>query len=157
MGFLARQEFLLGKLIDRLWPATKEDGAKIIVSQGGTTDELYSGSERRRHVRFPTNLAVRYGHEAPLMYRNFMLNASEGGVFIQCDSPFPPETILDLHFFIPLEEKLLAEFSGEVTYTSSHAKYGAGMHVKFFHYSEEDMQRFMSYLEESQHLLDINA
>jgi hypothetical protein len=115
MGFFDRQGFLLGNLIRNFLPAAKEDGAKIIVSQSGDADEFFPGSKKRKHVRFPVCLSVRYGQEFPLLCQDFVLNASEGGVFIQCDAPFPPETILVLHFYIPPEEKLLAEFSGEVT------------------------------------------
>lgn len=157
MGFLDRQGFLLGNLIRNFLPAAKEDGVKIIVSQSGDADEFFPGREKRKHVRFPVCLSVRHDQEFPLLCQDFVLNASEGGVFIQCDAPFPPETILTLHFYIPPEERLLAEFSGEVTDISNGAKYATGMFIKFFHYSDEDMKRFLSYLEENRHLLDIKA
>ncbi|ATX82369.1 PilZ domain-containing protein [Mariprofundus ferrinatatus] len=157
MGFLNRQVFLLGNLVERLWPFNREAGTKMLLSHGGDTDEFYSGSEKRRHVRFPVSLSVRHNLELPLLCKDYVLNASKGGVFIQCEDPFPVDTILILHFYIPPEEKLLAEFSGEVTEISDGSKYAAGMHIKFFHYSDEDMKRFLSYLEESKKLLDVNG
>jgi len=157
MGFFDRQGFLLGKLIRSFLPVARENGSKIIVSQDGDADEFYPGSERRQHVRFPVCLSLRYGQGFPLLCQDFVLNASEGGVFIQCDAPFPPETILVLHFYVPPEEKLLAEFSGEVVKISNGTKYASGMHIKFFDCSDEDMKRFLSYLEESRHLLDIKT
>jgi len=157
MGLLNRLVFLLGKLIKELFPSAKEDGAKIIIGHDNGADELYPGTERRKHVRFPVSLSVLHGQELPLKYQDFVLNASEGGIFIQCDSPFPPETILVLHFYIPPDERLLAEFNGEVTEISNGSKYAVGMHVKLFPNSDEDMKRFLSYLEERRHLLDIKT
>jgi len=157
MGFFDRQGFLLTKLMKSFLPAARENGATIIVSKNGNTEEFYAGNERRKHVRFPVSLSVQHGQELPLPCQDFVLNASEGGVFIQSDAPFPPETILELHFYVPPEEKLLAEFSGEVVRTSSGTKYASGMHIKFFDYSAEDMKRFLAYLEENRHLLDIKT
>lgn len=155
MGFIDRQGFLLAKLIKSFLPAARENGATIIVSKSGNTEEFCAGNERRKHMRFPVALSVRHGQELPLPCQDFVLNASEGGVFIQCDAPLPPETILELHFYLPPEEKLLAEFSGEVIETSSGTKYASGMHIKFFDYNAADMERFLAYLEENRHLLDI--
>ena len=157
MGFLDRQGFLLGNLIKRVLSGDKDNGGIILVGHGGGLDEINSGTERRKHVRFPVSLAVRHGQEWPQLHQDFVLNASEGGVFIQCDAPFPPETILILHFYVPPEERLLAEFSGEVTEISTGGERPIGMHVKFFHYSDEDMSRFLAYLEESRNLLDIQV
>jgi hypothetical protein len=157
MGLLDRQGFLLGNLIKRVLFRGKGDGEKILVGHAGELDEFNSGMERRKHVRFPVSLAVRHGQECPLLHQDFVLNASEGGVFVQCDTPFPPGTILVLHFYVPPEERLLAEFSGEVTDISTAGGHPSGMHIKFFHYSDEHMERFMAYLEESRSLLDIQA
>ena len=157
MGFFNRQSFLLANLIRSCLPAARREGAKIIVGQNGDAGEFYPGKEKRIHVRFPVCLSIRYGQEPPLLCQDFVLNASEGGVFIQCDTPFPPETILTLHFYVPPEERLLAEFSGEVAEISDGSTYAAGMHIKLFDCSVEDMERFLSYLEESRHLLDIKS
>ncbi|WP_018293964.1 PilZ domain-containing protein [Mariprofundus ferrooxydans] len=157
MGFLDKLESLPGRLINYLLPNIRRDEEKIVISHGGDTDELYSGTDRRKHVRFPVNLAVQHGSQIPLQYQDFILNAGEGGVFIQCDTPLPTGTPLILHFYIPPEEMLLAEFKGEVINISRCAKYGNGMHVKFTHYHKEDMEHFLSYLEEKRHLLDVKA
>lgn len=157
MGFLDKLKPLLAGLINCFLPNIKKGEEKIVVSHGGDTDELYSGSERRKHVRFPVRLAVRHGSKAPLLYQDFVLNAGEGGVFIQCDTPLQPGALLTLHFYIPPEEMLLAEFKGEVINVSRCAKYGSGMHVKFTYYHKEDMERFLFYLEERRHLLDVKA
>jgi hypothetical protein len=156
MGFLDRQGFLLGNLIKRLF-SLDNTGEKTVIGHNGEADEMNSKSERRKHVRFPVSLAVQHGQEWPQLYQDFVLNASKGGVFIQCDKPFPPETILVLHFYVPPEERLLAEFNGEVVEVSSGEERPVGMHVKFFHYSDEDMNRFLAYLEERQDLLDIQG
>ena len=157
MGFLNRQAFLLGNLVDDLFPSAKKAGAKIVISHSGDTDEFPPDSERRKHVRFPVCLAVRHGKEQPQIIQDFVLNASEGGAFIQCDAPYPPETILTLNFYVPPDERLLAKFSAEVTDISDGSEYAVGVHVKFFDYNDYDMDRFMSFLEEGQHLLDIKT
>jgi len=156
MGFLDRQGFLLGNLIKRLF-SQDNAGEKTVIGHDGETDEINSKNERRKHIRFPVSLAVRHGQEWPQLCQDFVLNASQGGVFIQCDTPFPLETILVLHFYVPPEERLLAEFNGEVVEVSNGEQRPKGMHVKFFHYSDEDMNRFLAYLEERRDLLDIEA
>lgn len=130
---------------------------KIFVDKNGSVDE-YEGSNRRRHVRFPLSLAVKYGEEEPLLFAEFTLNISKGGVFIKTTSPLPRGAKIKMHFYIPPEEKLLGEFDGKVVAVNlDNPMYPKGMHVQFTHVSEKDLNRLEDYLEENRHLVDREA
>lgn len=123
------------------------EGDKLFIDRGG--------EDRRRHVRFPVRLTVRCGEGAPRDYEDFILNISRGGVFIQSGRPFETGTRLVMHFYIPPEEKLLAEFRGEVVGVSPGGPgRPLGMHVRFLEVSEKDLKRLEDFLEERRHLVD---
>jgi len=141
------------KLLNR----SESDDSSYFMVQQDSADEYSSHPDRRRHVRFPVELAVRHGEDAPVAYDSFVLNTSRQGVFIITDKPYAEGAILVMHFYIPPHSKLLAELKGEVRNTNSSDRYPQGMHIEFFQYAEEDMQRLSDYLEEKKHLLDTNA
>lgn len=131
---------------------------KLIVDRHGDADEIGGedgDEERRRHVRFPLCLAVKYGIDVPESCADFILNLSRGGVFIKTSSPVPRGERLTMHFYIPPHEKLLGEFTGEVVaVNSSDPAYPLGMHVKFVDCDPEEMKKLEEYLEEKRHLVD---
>jgi len=157
LGFIHRQIYRLTELKKKLLNCPERDDSSVFVVQQDSADEYSSHQERRRHVRFPLELAVRYGKDVPVAYDSFVLNISRHGIFILTDKPFPEGTILVMHFFIPPDLKLLAELKGEVIKVNTSDSYPQGMHIEFFQYSETDMQRFNEFLEEKQHLLDKNV
>jgi len=136
---------------------SESDDNNVFMVQQDSVDEYSSHADRRRHVRFPVELAVRYGEDAPVAYDNFVLDITKRDVFIITDEPYPEDTILVMHFYIPPDSKLLAELKGEVKETNTAGRYPQGMHIEFFQNPEEDIQGLNDYLEERQHLLDKNA
>ena len=63
-----------------------------------------------------------------------------------------------MHFYIPPEEKLLGEFKGKVVGIDRNNNiYSQGMCVKFTGNFGEDMIRFVDYIEEKKHLVDIEV
>lgn len=113
--------------------------------------------ERRSDVRFPVNLAVRYGENEPQVYENFVLNISKGGVYIITDQPLPEGAIIIMHFFVPPQQKLLAEFKGEVVGVNTSDLYPCGMHVEFFDTPTESWRRLEGFLEGKRSLLNITV
>lgn len=152
-----QQLYRLAEMKEKLFNRSGNDDSSYFMVQQDSADEYSSHPDRRRHVRFPVELAVRYGEDAPVAYDCFVLNTSRQGVFISTNRPYPEGTILVMHFYIPPHSKLLAELKGEVRSINTSDRYPQGMHIEFFQYAEEDMQRLSDYLEEKKHLLDTNA
>ncbi len=134
----------------------KEKDEVIFFDDNGSVDELKS--DRRKHVRFPVALAVRYKDREPRIYNDLVINAGRGGVYILTEAPFPVGTILEMHFYIPPSEKLLGDFRGEVVGVNpSGNAYPAGMHIKFIDCAEKSINTLVEYLEGKRPLVDEEA
>lgn len=126
------------------------------------SDTLYLGhhsnvravGERRKYIRFPVCLAIQYKDGLPIVCEDFAINMSRGGVFVETETPFPEGSELTLHFYIPPEKKLLAEFKGEVIAINTVADTTPGMHILLHGWSAKGLQILEDYLDERRHLLD---
>lgn len=139
---------------------SSNDEEKLFVDHEGEVSEFTASDskERRKHVRFPVCLAVRYGEVLSSVCADFVLNASRGGVFIKTESLLLPGSVIQMHFYIPPEEKLLGEFTGRVVAVNLiNPAYPRGMHVEFTERGTKDMDRLIEYLEEKRHLVDEEA
>ncbi len=133
---------------------------KIFVDKGGEAYEFMSDQDKPIHIRFPVKLAVKLDGKFPefFNYSDFILNLNKGEVCIKTDSPLPKGSLLIIHFYIPPEEKLLGEFKGKVVGIDRNNNiYSQAMCVKFTGNFEEDMIRFVAYIEEKKHLVDIEV
>lgn len=136
----------------------QQEQDKFFVDNEGKMVEVEGAlREKRTDIRFPVNLAVRYGQDEPQIYQDFVLNISKGGVYIITDRLLPEGSIIIMHFFIPPHEKLLAEFKGEVVGVNQSELYPQGMHVEFFDIAETSMRRLEDFLEGKRSLLNISA
>jgi len=150
MGSMARQ---FSRLI-AWWRRRSPRHYRVYIGSRGKTHEVISGSKCRRCVRFPVHISVCYGETDSCIYKSFILNASRGGLYIVSKHLLPMGSNLDIHFFIPPEEKLLGAFEGEVVgINPSSDRYPQGMHVRLTGYAA-DMKRFIDYTEERAALLD---
>ena len=126
---------------------------EFFVDKGGHLQE-HQNSGGSNLVPFPVCLAIKYGDtiaECP----DFVLNIEESWVFVRTPSPFPAGTSLVMHFYIPPENKLLADVKGKVsTVHQEDASYPTGMLVKFSYFSGEKMQKLKKYLEGKERLID---
>ena len=121
-------------------------------------EQFIRSNGRRKYIRFPVNLAVKYSDYKVEDYSNFVLNASKGGVFIKTERPLEKHSRIVMCFYIPPEEKLLGKFEGEVVSVNNNdSYYPKGMHIKLIHHNKEDMQRLEDFLEEKRRLIDITA
>lgn len=127
---------------------------KIYVDEGGEIEE-YLGHERRRHIRFPVYLAIRYSDDVDI-FDSFVLNLSKEGVFIETGFSLPIGSKIVIHLYIPPENKLLGVLKGEVVHVNqnNHA-YPRGMHIRFVDNDRGEIQRLEEYLEERIHLIDM--
>jgi len=74
---------------------------KIYINRKGNVEEIFPSEAERRHVRFPVNISVKYGDEDNIEYQSFILNASNGGVFIETDKILPENMNIVMSFYIP--------------------------------------------------------
>jgi hypothetical protein len=131
--------------------------SKFFVDKGGHLQE-YKNSQSLQLVPFPVCLAIRYGDNAAEEYPNFILNIDESWLFVRTESPLPEGTSLLMHFYIPPEDKLLAEIKGKiVTVNHDNAAYPKGMLIIISFFSRKQMQRLENYFERKDHLIDNKA
>lgn len=98
-----------------------------------------SNEERRKHVRRPVNMQVKYRSLDTFFY-DYAINVSHGGIFIKTRRPLPRGTEVELEFEIPEAPKTFVTkglvvrvvLPGEDEYEPS------GMGIEFEPISKED-------------------
>lgn len=157
MSYINRMGYRLHSWFEELTKERERHDKFFVENDGKMVEVEGSLREKRTDVRFPVNLAVRYGQDEPEVYQDFVLNISKGGVYIMTDRLLPEGSIIIMHFYIPPHEKLLAEFRGEVVGVNRSELYPQGMHVEFFDVSEASIKRLEEFLEGKRSLLNISA
>jgi len=113
-----------------------------------------TGDEEPKLVPFPVYLALKYDDNLE-SYPDFILNISEAWIFVRTESPLPEGTSLIMHFYIPPENKLLAEVRGQViTMNQNNEVNQRGMLIKFAYLSRKELSRLERYAEGKKHLID---
>lgn len=121
-------------------------------------DSTGENKKRRKHVRFPINLSVRYYENAAEPCDDFILNISMGGVYIKSESPLKEGAKISMDFEIPPKIRYLGKFEGEVVaINSDDPRYPKGMFVKFINAGAEQLKRLEDFLESHRHLIDEEA
>jgi uncharacterized protein (TIGR02266 family) len=132
--------------------------ANLYIAQGGNIEEVPSSGEKRYNFRFPVRVAVRYGKEDPITCNGFILNLSEGGVFIQTDEPLPVNSEILIRLFIPPRIKLLGEFTGKVAWVNTgESPLPKGMGIQFETPGKEALKQLISYFRDEKPLIDQKA
>jgi len=130
---------------------------KFFFDKGGYLQE-YDNSESLRLVPFPVCLAVKYGDQIAEECSDFVLNIDKCWVFIKTESPVPEGTPLLIHFYVPPENKLLAEIKGKVSTIDQHnIESPAGMFIKIGYFSRKELKNLEQYFEGKKHLIDHRA
>ena len=157
MSYINRMGYRLHSWFESLLKEGERQDKFFVDNDGKMVEVEGALREKRTDVRFPVNLAVRYGEDEPQVYQDFVLNISKGGVYIITDRLLPEGSIIIMHLFIPPHEKLLAEFRGEVVGVNQSELYPQGMHIEFFDVEEANMQRLEDFLEGKRSLLNVSA
>jgi uncharacterized protein (TIGR02266 family) len=132
-----------------------EKTEKTYIEYNGFMDKRLPPGERRRHIRFPVCLAVKFRKESPNEYKSFILNMSEGGVFIQTDEPLPVGTKILIQLYIPPQVKVLSEFIGKVTWVNADdSRPPKGMGINFDSGNKDSLKQLKDFLEEELPLFD---
>jgi Tfp pilus assembly protein PilZ len=135
---------------------TYDKGDKLLLGRCCEVVEVWGGSERRKHIRFPVCLSVRYGDRVQNDGADFVLNISKGGLFIRTESLLPVGSSLNVLLYIPPHGKHLGEFKGKVIRVSEGCSPDCpmGIHIEFTDCTPEAKKSLSDYLEEKHHLLD---
>lgn len=117
-------------------------------------DEYEGDADNRQHIRFPVCIAVKYSG-ASFDYCEYILNISNGGVFIMTDKPLPVGEHIDMQFHIP-NNKVLFELHGRIVWINKEgSKHPRGMGIEILHCSEDCKKALNEYLSAKRHLFDI--
>jgi len=128
---------------------------KFFVCREGEVEEYLADKERCKHVRFPVFIAIKYGERMCYAFQDFILNISNGSVFVKTDKLIPKGCMVVMHFYIPPEVKLLGTFAGKVVEANlNNLNYFRGFYVKFIDHSDDELKRLEEFLEEKRHLVD---
>ena len=116
-----------------------------------------ASSDRRRHERFETSLAVDYASGENFLFA-YLKNISEMGIFIRSDTPLEIGTDLRLRFHVEGQEPLILE--GRVIWVNPYRETGdnlnPGMGVRFKKLTPElrekvvELVRTIAYLREGE-------
>ena len=128
---------------------------KYFIDKDSRAEECFKGRKKCKKVQFPLCLAIQYGNEL-VDCPDFLLNISKGTMFIQPPALFPVNTKLNLHFYIPPEIKLLAEFKGKVIGVRQ-INNATGNLIKIKDFFHNKLHMLEEYLDEKNHLIDIKV
>ena len=105
------------------------------------------GIERREHPRILVRAMVDYESQDTFLY-DYSQNLSEGGLFINTESPLAVGEVLDLKFSLPDIEKVF-QVKGEVKWVIEEKKgpLMKGMGIAFKDLSDDDRKLIQSYME----------
>jgi uncharacterized protein (TIGR02266 family) len=107
--------------------------------------------DERVDKRSPVRMQVIYGQDA--LFTGYTVNLSMGGLYLQTDSPLPPEESLTLKFHSPNQNQPIC-CSGSVAWVNSPdapccPSLPPGMGIKFVELKLEDMHRIRALLQPS--------
>ena len=127
---------------------------KYFIDKDGKADWCTDPCHKKRDVRFPLCLAIKYHDDVPFLCADFLLNTSKRRVFVRTDSPLPEGSPVMLHFYIPPDKKLLGEFHGRVMKDLGLNDAVRGNYIKIHDFLHLRLDKLEEYLEEKRHLVD---
>ena len=126
---------------------------KYFIDKKSRVEEHLSDTKRSKKVHFPLCLAIQYGDNEIVDCPDFLLNSSKGKLFVETETPFEAKTKVKLHFYIPPQTKLLAEFNGKVI-DQRQVNNAKGNMIKISDLFHTKLHKLEGYLEEKNHLVD---
>jgi hypothetical protein len=127
---------------------------KFFIDKEGKADWCTTPCTKKRNVRFPLCLAIKYRDDVPFLCADFLLNSNQRRVFVKTDAPLPEGSPVTLHFYIPPDKKLLGEFQGRVMKEQGLPPAVRGNFIKIHDFLHRKLDKLEEYLEEKRHLVD---
>jgi type IV pilus assembly protein PilZ len=111
--------------------------------------------ERRKHVRILVRVLVDFESPDTYLY-DYSSNLSEGGIFVETDTPHPIGTTLTLRFTLPGVDRVF-EAKGEVKWQNNLGEkgnlpvpdLGRGMGIQFADMEDSDREILQKYVRET--------
>jgi len=130
---------------------------KYFIDKRGKAEERIEGMAGTKNVHFPLCLAIKYEDNVPFECIDFLLNTSKGRLFAQMDNLLPLGSPVLVHFYIPPETKLLAEFKGKVVEIQDEEGKARGIVIKLRDFFHIRLKKLEEILEEKRHIVDEEA
>jgi type IV pilus assembly protein PilZ len=103
------------------------------------------GAERRTGLRIDTKIEVMFRDLGDFAY-TYMLNVSNGGLFLKTDSPLPLETGIEMRLKLPDDQEVM-EIQGRVVWSNPITNIlPAGMGIQFIHMLPEHQQKIQRFV-----------
>lgn len=112
--------------------------------------------ENRTTPRIETNIDILF-RESGAFIKSYMLNVSNGGLFLKTENPLPLDSPVTLRMKLPGDTEPM-EIQGCVVWSNPRAKnnsFPSGMGIQFIKISPEYKQRIEAFVD--QHRKDIKA
>jgi len=112
------------------------------------------GEEKRVTPRFSTTIEITF-KEPRSFCRAYLLNISNGGLFIKTEDPLSLESMVNIKLRLP-EDKEEMEIKGRVVWTNPKGRknsFPKGMGVQFFKTSPENLEKIEDFI--NKHLEEI--
>ena len=116
---------------------------------------LFEGNtvlEQRYEPRYRTRLAIYYGPDQRKLMRDYSINMSTGGIFVETSTPLPEDTTLYLKFMLPAATKPIT-CTSKVAWTNAPGKIRSkglpvGMGLQFLDLPLEKLHSIRKYIYE---------
>ena len=108
-----------------------------------------SSANKRSEIRVAAKIEIEYKDSMDFV-KSYMLNISEGGVFIHTDDAFPLDTMVFLHIKLP-EATDIIEAQGKVVWSNPKGGRGyfpKGMGIQFVEIRPEDVENINKFVNE---------
>ena len=110
--------------------------------------------DRRQHPRVDTNIEIIF-REAGSLIRSYMVNVSNGGLFIKTEHPLPLDAQIGMRVTLPDDDEAM-EIRGKVVWTNAKSKsFPQGMGVQFTEIAPAHKEKIRVFVEG--HLKDIQS
>jgi uncharacterized protein (TIGR02266 family) len=112
------------------------------------SDVKDSFAEKREHPRAVVKIEIEFKETIDFV-SSYMINISNGGLFIKTDEAFPLDTIVFLRFTMPADTKPI-ETEGKVVWCNAKGGKGyfpKGMGIKFLKLDHDDAEKINKFVE----------
>ena len=106
------------------------------------------GEEKRTSPRIETNIDIMF-RESGAFIKSYMLNVSNGGLFLKTENPLPIDSLVTLRIKLPGETEVM-EVQGCVVWSNPKFKnnaFPAGMGIQFNKMKPDDRKKIDEFVE----------
>jgi len=121
-------------------------------------EQSKENDERRTSPRVTTKIEIKFGDTGALI-KSYMLNVSNGGIYIKTDKPFSLDTLILLKFSLPDDPDPI-EIEGKVVWSNPRGGKGyfpKGMGIKFLKIKPADSEKIKKFVEQYKSQIESHA